>query len=304
MIKALTFINYTDDALTVTLTDASPESGLLITNVTGLGPAKGQINATEIATSDGSVFNSARVESRNIVVTFRFTFSPMIEDSRQLTYKYFPLKKPVTVVIETDNRLLAAYGYVESNEPNIFSENEETQISIICPDPYLYDAKTGTNTTVFSGIEPMFEFAFDNNDPVTPLLEMGAMYSLRQQNITYEGDSDVGIIFRLHALGTVENIVLYNVDTNESMRIDTDKLALLTGAGFNNGDDIIINTNTGLKSAVLLRNGKTTNILNCISKDADWIRLYKGDNQLAYRAEVGTENIMLTLTNQIIYEGI
>lgn len=304
MIKTIKVINYVNESLTVTLNDPAPKHGLLLTNAEGLGPSKGKINSTEIATSDGSLFNSARLETRNIVLSFMFTFTPMIEDSRQATYKYFPLKKPLTLIIETDNRTLSTVGYVESNEPNIFSENEGCQISIICPFPYFYDYKNGTSTNVFSGVEPLFEFPFDNNDPVEHLIEMGEIFRLRQKTLYYYGDADVGIVFTLHALGTIKNVVLYNVDTRSTLRIDTDKLEQLTGKGFGIGDDIIINTNTGNKSATLLRDGKTTNILNCISRDADWFRLYKGENNLAYSAEEGTENIMMTATNEIIYEGI
>ena len=40
---------------------------------------------------------------------------------------------------------------------------ETTQISIVCPDPYFYSAgPDGTNTTIFYGVEPLFEFAFSN----------------------------------------------------------------------------------------------------------------------------------------------
>lgn len=60
------------------------------------------INSTENSTDDGSVFNSARLDARNIVLTMILYPTPTIEDTRQLSYKYFPIKKPLTLVFETD----------------------------------------------------------------------------------------------------------------------------------------------------------------------------------------------------------
>ena len=86
---------------------------------------------------DGSIFASARATERNIVLTLILLPIPSIESVRQKTYSFFPIKKAVTLLVETDNRLVETTGYVESNEPNIFSQQESTQISIICPDPTL-----------------------------------------------------------------------------------------------------------------------------------------------------------------------
>ena len=164
MIKSVTITNHLGESIEFEL--ANPyKTGIYVSSITGLGPGKANINTTEIATDDGSIFNSARSTERNIVMTLGFLQVPgvteTIEDARQLTYKYFPRKKPLIFHIKTDNRDLNAYGYTESNEPDIFSDNETTQISIICPDPLFYSA--GENVTVFNGIDFEFEFPFENN---------------------------------------------------------------------------------------------------------------------------------------------
>ena len=164
MIKSVTITNHLGESIEFEL--ANPyKTGIYVSSITGLGPGKANINTTDIATDDGAIFNSARSEERNIVMTLGFLQVPgiteTIEDARQLTYKYFPKKKPLTFHIETDNRSLDAYGYTESNEPDIFSKEETTQISIICPDPLFYSA--GTNNTVFNGVDYEFEFPFENN---------------------------------------------------------------------------------------------------------------------------------------------
>lgn len=321
MIRSVTVVNASGEALKITLNNPEPKHGLLITNIDGLGPAKAKVNVTERATTDGSIYNSARLETRNIVISLRFTFAPTIEDVRQLTYRYFPIKKYITLFFETDNRTVYSTGYVETNEPSIFSKDEGAQISIICPDPYFYDAVSRNNQTQFSGVEALFHFPFNNtheveitsSDPETygertkvtkqPMV-MGNIFTLTQATIEYNGDSDVGVVFTLHALGTVKNVSLYNIDTRGYMFIDTEKLEQLTGKGFIAGDDIIVNTNTGYKSVTLLRDGHEINILNCVNRNADWFRLVKGDNRIAFSAEEGNEKIVMTAYNDIIYEGI
>ena len=162
MIKSITVTNYLGDSIKLEL--ARPEeSGFIVTSVTGLGAGKANINMTEVATNNGGLFNSSRLPSRNIVISLKFMFKETIEDMRQLSYKYFPIKKKLTLLVETDNRLAEIDGYVETNEPDIFSKEEGSDISIVCPNPFFYSAgEDGKNTTIFFGVEPMFEFPFSN----------------------------------------------------------------------------------------------------------------------------------------------
>ena len=304
MIKSVTITNYLGQSLKMEL-GAPEKSGVLIKKITGLGPAKADINAKELATSDGSVFNSARVNSRNIVMSLGFLGSPSVEDIRLLTYKYFPIKQRLTFRIETDNRIAETYGYVESNEPDIFSKEETTQISIICPDPYFYSAgEDGNNVTVFSGVEPMFEFPFSNESLTENLIELGQVLRLKEKNVFYTGDAEAGVVITIHAVGEASMITIYNTGTREMMKIDTDKFEQLMGSGIELGDDIIISTVKGDKSITLLRDGKYTNILNALDRKSDWFQLSKGDNVFTYTAEDGVENLQFRIENKTLYEGV
>lgn len=304
MIRAVTFTNYLGDSIRLVL--ARPEeSGFVIKSITGLGPGKANINTTEVATNDGSLFNSSRLPSRNIVVSLGYMWNDSIEDVRQLSYKYFPIKKKITVLIESDNRQAEIEGYVESNDPTIFSKDEGSDISIICPNPFFYSAgENGINTTIFYGVEPLFEFPFRNESLYEKLLLMGEIRNETERVVVYNGDAEIGITITIHAIGEASNITIYNTRTREVMRIDTEKLEKFTGSGIIAGDDIIICTIKGNKSISLLRNGKTTNILNCLDKNADWFQLAKGDNIFAYTAEAGSSNLQFRIENRIIYEGV
>lgn len=304
MIRRVIVTNHLGDSITLDL--ANPElSGFVVEKITGLGPGVANINSTEVATTDGGVYNSARLPSRNIVMTLKFLCKNSIEDVRQQSYKYFPIKKKIKLRVETDNRILAIDGYVESNEPDIFSPNEGSQISIICPNPYFYsDEGSGKNVIVFSGTESLFEFPFSNESLTENLLEMGAIETRREGVIMYEGDSEIGITITIRAYGEASNITIYNLNTRGSMHIDTSKLESLTGSGIISGDVIIISTTKGDKSVQLLRNGKTTNILNCIDKTAEWFQLTKGANLFAYIAETGGDNLHFKIENKTLYEGV
>lgn len=140
MIQAIKVTNYQGESLTIKLTDSEPTSGLLIKEITGLGSPKATI-ATVATMADGEQFSYAKTEKRTIGITFLFTFAPDVETARYNTYRYFPLKKKLRLDVITDKRVYWIEGYVESNEPNIFAQNEETTISIVCDDPYFKDVE-------------------------------------------------------------------------------------------------------------------------------------------------------------------
>lgn len=370
MINKIIVTNYLGESITFELR-APEKTGLYIKSIEGLGPGKASINTTDIASDDGSIFNSARSEQRNIVLTLGCLqvngVTDSIETARQLTYKYFPKKKPLKFYILTDNRELEIQGYTESNEPDIFSKKETTQISIICPDPLFYSAgEDGTHSTTFNGVDFLFEFPFDNNTvgqnvniipgiarddqimvnelptsgnpgkfyfvPVTgeygkfteyvwlsiankwknlgthmyylPEIEMGSIEILKERTIWYDGDTETGVIIKIHAIGNAEHITIYNTGTREKMVLDTDKLKTLMGSGITAGDEITISTIKGNKYISLLRAGKTYNILNIMDKNADWFQLAKGDNIFTYTAVYGASNLQFSIINQVAFEGV
>lgn len=304
MIKTIAVTNYLGDTIDLELT--RPElSGFIVTSVDGLGSGKANINTTDMSTNDGSLYNSARVPSRNITISLRYMGTNNIEEIRHKSYKYFPLKRKVTLRITTDTRIAEIDGYVESNEPSIFSSEEGTDISIVCPYPFFYSAEgDGTQTTIFSGVEPMFEFPFCNDSLTDNLLLMGEIQHKTENVIFYEGDVETGVKMTIHSIGPATHVTIYNVTTREVMRINTDRLKSLTGSEIVASDDIIIDTTRGQKSAMLIRNGITTNILNCLDRDSDWFELSKGDNIFAYTAETGNEFLQFKVENKLVYEGV
>lgn len=301
MLKAITVINFKGESMRMEL--AHPEkTGMLIYNVTGIGGAEADINMSDLATGDGSLFDSARVTSRNIVLTIKLMGLPSVENSRYTMYKYFPIKKPITLIFETDRRTSRISGYVESNPTEIFSKDEYVTVSVMCADPF-FKSEYGS-TTSFSGVTPLFEFPYSNESTTQKLTEFGSYRRDDRAIIDYQGDVDTGMVITIHAMGEVENMTIYNVNTYESLTISTDKVSNLIGGKFSLGDDIIISTITGDKYVKVLHNGIYHNAFSAINKDADWLQLTPGMNTFAFDAESGANNAMVTFEYENAYMGV
>lgn len=307
MIKSIVITNYLKESIRLTLDDPW-ESGLIVESIDGLGPPKADVNFTELATADGGIENSERLTTRNIVLNLRFLEKPTIEDTRLLTYKYFPIKRKLTFHIETDNKICEIDGIVESNEPDIFSQEEGCQISILCPDPYFRKAKK--SDTWLYGTEPMFEFPFSNESLDENLIVFGLITENSEKTIVYEGDSEVGFILRIHTLGKASGIVIYDLDTRQVLKIDDAKLKELTDpegqleTAIIDGDTIEINSVNGQKGIKLIRSGYETNILNALVRPMPWFKLYKGRNTFVFTAEEGIDDLQFQIEYNTIYEGV
>lgn len=314
MLNAVTVTNHLGDSLTMEL--RNPEkSGFLITSITGIGAPSTSINITDLASTDGGYFNSARAGSRNIVFGIRFFSEDNtdIEALRQKTYRYFPTKRYVTLVFKADNRTGQISGYVESNEPNIFSKEEDCQISIVCPYPYFYDAsEAGDSIIRFSNRVPAFHFRSltprSDAESINTIADETEHHTLNGRHriissrtltyrtpIIYNGDADVGMIATFAVSGSVVNPALINYTTNEALNIK---------GSFISGDQIIINTERGSKSVRRLRNGTYSSIINKITRDSSWPMLWRGENLIGFRAENGIDSLALTVSHKTLFEGM
>lgn len=298
MIKAITVTNPKGESLRMEL--ANPElSGIIVANVEGLGPAKANIVTNELATVDGSIFSQAKQSNRNIVLSLVMWPGEDVEQMRKKTYRYFPIKKPITLRVETDYKIVECTGYVESNEPVIFSSQEYTQISIVCPDPCFYDLEE--RVVSFSGTIALFEFPFSNESLTKNLLIFGEHSPDSRRVIDYEGDEDTGVTINIQVLpGGTKDIIIHNTDSYERFTIYADKIRSIVGSDLQRGDEIYISTIKGSKSVRLLREGTWINIISAIDKNSDWFQLSVGPNSFNF---VG-DNVVLTFIYRNAYGGV
>lgn len=313
MIHSVTVTNYLGENLVLDLTN--PErSGLAIVNITGLGPTAGNISITKWASSDGGVFNSARVDTRNIVFSLRFMDVPVsIETNRQMSYRFFMPKRKVKLTFETDNRKCYIEGYVERNEPQIFSQRSGQMISILCPDPYFIKVKDDPTEglVTFSNVEPMFELwsyfpdtgadydrgstGISNESLSEPAILIGDILASSMRELSYTGDAETGIIVTIEASGRVVNpsIVHSSYDISASFNIVLEE-----------GDILEYCSIRGRQYARLTHGDVESNVISKLQRPIAWIQLQPGANEFSYFADEGRDFISITIKHDVLYGGI
>lgn len=102
-------------------------------SITGLDQPRSQINLTKSAILDGALFNSATVDTRNIVITIKIKSDHVAV--RSLINRVCTVKDLVHFYYGTGNADYEIDGYVESVAYNLFEQSEVVQISLICPNP-------------------------------------------------------------------------------------------------------------------------------------------------------------------------
>ena len=271
MIQSFTVTNHNGRSMVCDLANPWKE-GLAVASIEGLGPGQATINVADISSMDGGLFNSARRGSRNIVFNLVFTDHDTftIEDIRRKCYTYFPLKKNVKLKFTTsDGKTLKDYyidGYVESNEPNIFSSSEGSTVSVICPNPNFYDQ------------DPYF-WRDSQANPQTKL-RMGDIVSFIICDMVYEGTADAGLIFEIVFNSSVEydptetpepTIRITNSLTNTENYISLNKIYETmkarddigeTYTGIVSGDVLEFSTVQGRKYLTYVHDGVSYNMLH------------------------------------------
>lgn len=145
-------------------------------------------------------------------------------------------------------------------------------------------------TTLFGAWQSNFEFPIYTNEE--ELIYFAERETSLILNVYNAGDIDAPATIKFTAYGQVENPELYNVNTNEYMRINTT---------MEYGDVIIINTEAGNKNIILQKNGNTKNILNKLDLGSTWLLLRSGDNLYRYNATGGIDNLDITIRHSNLY---
>lgn len=306
MINSFIVTNHLGESLELVLADPD-SSGLAILSVTGLGQVQADVNLTDLAGSDFHSVNSAKLTKRNIVFKVKY-WGNDIEKSRHIADKAFPVKRNVTIQVNTDYRQLVTTGIVEKNEPDIFNKSTTGQISVLCPDPFLYTIDD--SIVPFGGIEPKFEFPFPNEDNVVDsngwdTFEFGNIRVIKEKSIYYTGEAETGITIQVDAIGVVRDLAFYDLNDYQRIKINDDIIASITGgSSIMAGDRIIISTSKTNKYATLIRSGVVYNIINALGMPVQWFELDRGDNIFSYSASEGEYDMIINIKHRIAYKGI
>ena len=272
----------------MTLTD---DNRYYVIRVMGLTPAAANINTDALAVGDGSLFNSSKVGSRNIVITLKYKEGINVEEARLALYNVFKTKQKVRVFYKTSTRDVYIDGYVETFDGDLFERGQMAAVSIICPDPFFKAVES--TVTDFNAVIRLLEFPVEFPESGIPFSEIRA-YS--EKSVVNGGDAESGVIIRCNFTGEVENPAFYNLTTGEGLSV---------AFSFLRGDSLIIDTNQGSKSITLIREGATINMLNYLVQGSAWFLLTIGDNIFTFTADDdGRENMDVVFTSTNQFEGV
>lgn len=303
MIKQVDVITAFGNTLSIIL-DKPELSGLIITSIDGLGPGKSTISA-----SSGS-FASSYDEPRNIVLKLNFMEHPTIEAVRIKTYSFFQNGSKIRLDITTDAGIFYIYGYVESNEPNIFSENSGCTISVICPDP-LFRSTAAVDSGYFERTSKLFSFPFSNDSTLEnpKSLIMGEkLPSDATFIIDFEGTVNVGPIFTIQALaGVVDNPEIWFYNPYSVTGLDVFRCRFTTDLPrLEPGDSLIISCLKNNKYVLRYDSERRIykNYIGSVAPESKWPMLYPGVNEFSYRASSDIEQMRLVYEYEVLFYGI
>ena len=146
--------------------------------LTGTGPPAATINRAKVSVADGTRYNSATVGERELLLTIYILRD--IARARLNLYRFIATKSHVKIYYQADGLEVYIEGYVETAEVNPWEENQNVQVSIICPMPFWQDvASTYTDA---SQVSRLFEFPFYTDESKNLL-----RYPYRQTTTTFNG---------------------------------------------------------------------------------------------------------------------
>lgn len=305
MFKSVTVTNYLGDSLELPLKWPN-DAGLLISKIDGITPGNVQVNSQDYAVLDGGVYNSSRMETRNITIEFYYGFNPQIESSRHLAYRYFPVKTQVRLDFLTDERNLSIWGYVESNDTDIFSEQEKGQVSIVCPDPYFYERDLVTYK--LNSIYPEFEFPFSNESLTESLICFGDYGDKDTYLFQYNGDMEVGATIRIHFLKDpeVNELTIYDVTHNKKLDLNFSSIESSSGIKIQPYGDLVFSSVRGEKDIYYEYLGTKKSILGAFDVyKFPWMYLTPGENLFGFKASGSyIEEFDITIEHRGAYGGV
>lgn len=233
-----------------------------IRNIEGLGPVKSDLALTPYATGRGELYQGITTGKRNIVLTLGLNpdwadYTPM--GLRQLLYRYFMPENWSTLRFFSEE-MPPVYinGVVESFEPNIFSQDPEIQISLICPKPDFIDMATSYLSGLADGSEVILNYL--GTVPVGFTILIAATEDLP----TYTGNL------------TITNTVGNRVQTFHMNSISVDLESDLY---------VEINTVRTTRHVYAAIGEDAVNILGKLASDSVWVELSPGDNTLVIEAD-------------------
>lgn len=139
--------------------------------------------------------------------------------------------------------------------------------------------------------KPVFEFPCYFEEPV----ELGVRVDNLIMNVINGGDVESGITIEFRCNGTVVNPSLYNIDTQEFMKVE---------GTYRSGDIITMTTQFANLKLTLNRDNTESRILHLLDSRSTFLQLKVGDNVFRYNADEGLDNLDVSVYHNNLYLGV
>lgn len=293
MSRSITCTN--NNGMTVTFSD-SAFSPFILASAEGIYMHENTVNYEDNTMIDGATYQGSTASVRNIVLTLLDQPTNVFNQyNRDLLYTLFEQDRKGTLTFEEDGSARQIDYYVES----IHRANVGTRaitVSLICVDPFFYDVDN-SRVTMATDIA-VFEFPHNFVAEGEPL---GEITQATIKNIVNENASNnIGLRIEIAAVGTVVNPVITRIESNESMRIGSTAKPFTLSSG----QKLVITTGTGDKHVKRVSDGGAeTEVNEYLTEDSVFIQLMKGNNNISYSADTGSEFMDVTILYKFKYGG-
>lgn len=235
-----------------------------VRSIDGLGPVKAEISSTAFATGRGELFQGSSIGKRNIVMNLGLNpdwpEGQTMSILRQRLYRYFLPEAWTKLRFFSDHLpTVDIEGVVESFEPNIFSQDPEIQVSVLCHKPDFIEV----DAIIYDGIvdDGTGELEFEYTGTVPTGFELRVDRTVA--NPSYSGDLTVTV-------KAPEDPQIFEI---EDITIDTTKYFKLSTV-----------RNAKRVQNIALADGATTNLLSKMTDASVWPELKPGQNIISVGA--------------------
>ena len=259
-----------------------------VINIDGLNPPDAIINSLQRAGHDGSVFNTAFVDNRQIIIDIAIN-GPACGNRNEL-FRFFRTARRTRLIYHNDLHDVYIDGWCQNAPVQYFGQKQVFQATLICPDPFWHGLTEVVGQT--DGVEALFEFPFSIEEAGIPFSEYvsgGGAF------IWNPGNVESGIIVEITASGAVTNPLVYHVNTDTFFKVTT---------SLQSGDKLIIDTITDEKSVKRIRSGSTTNLIASRAIGSTWLQADPGMNEFTLKADSGVANMTATIRFTTNIEGV
>lgn len=290
--RSATFTN-TEDNINLVVDGNCP--GIVIEHVDGIYAFTGEVLTSPYSQTNGDRYKSSRAVKRNIVIEGKIYDD--FWNNRQLMYRVFRLGSTGEFCYtEPDKSNRYADYYVESVDIDQDPYRGQFQISLICPDPFFYDAEAQHIDLAAWVSDFIFQHDFIAAGETLGHRES----SMIQEIMNMNGVDGIGVKIIMTASGDVTNPYVYLYETGERITIGT----TANPYTLTSSKRVEIDTTTGKKNIVQISNNVETRINEYLDPESTFFQLGAGVNTIGYNAASGANYLNVHVEYKMRYLGV